>query len=324
MICKVCNCENIPDLVLKNRNGVNHIYRCNNCQVAFVKEQPKLEELNAYYNGMYKELTIGFDQKKMNWALHSMKEYAKKITYKLDTIKGKTFVDLGGGLGYYSKAASKYGFDAILVEKDPVSVNFAKKQLGLKNIIEQDLEEFFEHNKEKFDVVFFRHVIEHVIDPFKIINGISSILKTNGILIIETDNNAGIEILFMKNVKQFYLNLYSKSFEDTSFIKLLNKRPFALDPPRHLFGFRMKNLSNLLLSNNIAPYCKVHYRLGHPIYWPNIPSPSMKETIKSIFKFEFKIGMKGLMEYFNLLFRRALQLMGLTSGLCIYAIKKGK
>jgi 2-polyprenyl-3-methyl-5-hydroxy-6-metoxy-1,4-benzoquinol methylase len=322
MICKVCNYEINPNLVLENRNGINHIYRCDNCKVAFVKEQPKFSELNDYYNGMYEDLTVGFNQKKMDWALNSMKEYVKKIGLKFDTVDGKSFVDLGGGLGYYSKAASEYGFNSVLVEKDPVSVNFAKKELRLNNIVEQNLEEFFEQNKEKFDVVFFRHVIEHVTDPIGIVKGISSILKNNGILIIETDNNAGIEILFMKNVKDFYLNLYNKSFEVTSFFKLLKKRPFALDPPRHLFAFRMKNLSNLLLSHDIKPYNKVHYRLGHPIYWPNIPSPSIKKAIISLIGFKFKKGVKELINYFNLLFRRVLQLLGLSSGLCIYASKK--
>ena len=321
MICNICKTDNSAYLLLKNKNGVNHIFRCPECKITFVKEQPTVSELNDYYNGMYQDLAVTFDNKKMNWARNSMKAYVKTLRLKLDSVKNKSFLDLGGGLGYYSKAANEFGFDSVLVEKDPVSVNFASKELGLKNIVKQDLNQFFKNNKKQYDVVFLRHVIEHVTNPHEIVSGISSILKTNGILIIETDNNAGIELLFTKNVKKFYLNLYKKNFENVSFIQLLKKRPFALDPPRHLYAFRMKNLSNLLSSCQIQPYKKVHYRLGHPYYWPNIPSPCLKDGFLNIFKLNFKVGIKEIFNWFNLILRRLLQYFGLSSGLCIYGIK---
>ncbi|PWH82812.1 hypothetical protein DIS18_11325 [Algibacter marinivivus] len=322
MICKVCNTQNVPYLVLENKNNVNHIFRCNYCKVAFVNEQPSFSELNNYYNGMYKDIAVAFDEKKMDWALHSMKEYVEKLNLKFDSLEGKSFLDLGGGLGYYSKAANTFGLESILVEKDPVSVSFAMDKLGLNQIVKQDLNEFFLNNKKQYDIVFFRHVIEHVTNPSEVIHGISSVLKNNGVLIIETDNNAGIELILTKNVRNFYLKLYKDNFKNVSFIELLKKRPFALDPPRHLYAFRMNNLSDLLSAHNIMPYKKIHYRLGHPYYWPNIPSPSIKSALFSIMKFNFKKGIREIFDYFNLIFRKILQLLGLSSGLCIYALKE--
>jgi ubiquinone/menaquinone biosynthesis C-methylase UbiE len=290
--------------------------------VAFVHEQPSVSELNNYYNGMYKDIAVAFDEKKMKWALKSMKAYVKKLNLKFDSVEGKSFLDLGGGLGYYSKAANTFGLNSILVEKDPVSVNFAIDKLGLKEIIQQDLNEFFQQNKKQYDIVFFRHVIEHVTNPSEIIKGISSVLKNNGILIIETDNNAGIELLLTKNVKNFYLKLYKENFKNVTFIELLKKRPFALDPPRHLYAFRMKNLSNLLTFHSIKPYKKIHYRLGHPYYWPNIPSPSLVNVCQHLMKLNFKKGLREGFDFINLIFRRILQVFGLSSGLCIYAMKE--
>lgn len=323
MICKVCQQEINPITLLKNKGDFGDIYRCPKCQIAFVFPQPSDEVLNEYYNGMYSDLTVSFDEKKMKWAQHSMRGYLKVLKkLNVEPTLEITFLDLGGGLGYYTKAAAENNLHSILVEKDPVSIQFAKKHLKLENIIEKDLSEFFNSNEGQYDIVFFRHVIEHIKNPSSIIQGISNLLKTNGILIIETDNNAGIEILFKKGVSKFYFELYKKNFKEISLFNLLIKRPFAVDPPRHLFGFRMKNLSNLLLSNNINPLIKDHYRLGHPVYWPNIPSPKFREILKDFLQLKIGSGLKKTRDYLNLLFRIMLQFFGLSSGLCIYARKE--
>ncbi|MBO3116693.1 class I SAM-dependent methyltransferase [Winogradskyella sp. DF17] len=306
---------------MEHKKTDNSIYRCPKCKVAFVHPQPSVDELNTYYTGMYQEKAISFNEVQMSRASKSIKGYLKRLKWNGEKSKGKTFLDLGGGLGYYSKAASEYGMSPILVEKDSVSVDFAKNKLNLKSIIKKDLNEFFSSNTEKYDVVFFRHVIEHVTEPNEVIESISSILKDDGIFIIETDNNAGIEILFKKGVKDFYLKLYTENFKNVSFSKLLSVRPFALDPPRHLFAFRMGNLSNLLEKNGIKLFIKDHYRLGHPVYWPNIHSPKIMYAIKAFSKFKLRTGIKLILEYFNLLYRILLQFLGLSSGICIYGKK---
>ncbi|WP_282134433.1 class I SAM-dependent methyltransferase [Seonamhaeicola maritimus] len=325
MICKVCQTEINPRILLKNKGSFGDIYRCQQCQVTFVFPQPSVEVLNEYYNGMYSDLTVSFDKKKMKWAKQSMKGYLKELK-KLNVNPNKevTFLDLGGGLGYYTKAAEENNLHSILVEKDPISIQFARQHLKLENIIQKDLFEFFNSNTRLYDVVFFRHVIEHVKNPNAVIEGISNLLKTNGIVIIETDNNAGIEILIKDGVSKFYLDLYKKNFKNVSFINLLLKRPFAVDPPRHLFGFRMRNLSMLLKSQNLSPKEKIHYRLGHPIYWPNISSPHFKQIIEAFLKLNLRNSFRLTISYSNLLFRKFLQSVGLSSGICIYAQKLSK
>ena len=321
MICKVCAQDMKPVVLLEHVSAENDILRCPECKITFVHPQPTSDELTAYYNGMYKNLTVAFNQAQLDRARFSMKGYMKSLDWTETDRQDRTFLDLGGGLGYYSKAAIDYGLNPILVEKDPVSVDFARNHLNLSNIIEKDLDDFFENASHQYDVVFFRHVIEHVTEPRKVIHGISKILKADGVLIIETDNNAGIEILFNKGSRKFYMDLYKSNFKNVSFLNLLFKRPFALDPPRHLFGFRMKNLCQLLESNDLSPFIKDHYRLGHPVYWPNIATPKLSTSIRAFKRLKFKAGFFHLLKYLNLHFRKVLQSFGLSSGLCIYARK---
>jgi SAM-dependent methyltransferase len=228
---------------------------------------------------------------------------------------------LGGGLGYYSKAFEEAGFSVVLVEQDPVLAKFAREVLEVENLEEKSNEEFFRNNQKKFDIVFLRHVIEHSTSPGTLLNEVKNCLTDGGILIIETDNNEGIELLFRPRTARFYLNLYRSSFLPCSYFSLMKKRPFAVDPPRHLYGFRISNLSEMLRKNSLVPIETKCYRLGHPIYWPNIPLPTWGDIFSDIRHLDIKQFTINLIDISLHPFRIFLESAGLSSGICIYAIK---
>lgn len=322
MKCVVCKNNIKPDLILKGKEGIGDILRCPDCYLTFSYPQPDHQTISEYYNGFYSQLTNSFDEQKLNWAKLSTRKYCRELNLEGKTYEKIKVLDLGGGLGYYSKAFSDLGFDVTLVEVDQNSADFAKRVLGIKHIFQCDFESFFvKHTDLKYDIIIFRHVIEHVRDPDYMIKNISNLLVTNGSLVIETDNNAGIELLTRPKVSKYYLNLYRKNYDNISKRKLLIKRPFAVDPPRHLFGFRMNNLSDLLKEHDLVSVKKVHYRLGHPSYWPNLPLPSMRKTINNILKGKLKLVLVDFTEYAIFPLRVTLQIFGLSSGICIYAKK---
>ena len=321
MKCYICKEKIEPIVVLENFKNGCHIKRCPLCDITFVHPQPDLKIIKNYYNGMYSDLTTEFSEQKMKWAKKSVKGYSS-ILKKHGINKKCKVLDVGGGLGYYSKAFFEEGYDVTLVEHDPVSVNFAQDVLNVPRIKKVSMETFFNENKEKFNVVFLRHVIEHSIDPAQLIEQINNYVLPGGLLIIETDNNAGIEILFSPGAALFYLRLYKSSFKKVSFLKLLTKRPFAVDPPRHLFGFRMSNLSMLLENNFLHPVEKIHYRLGHPIFWPNLPLPLISTFINDIKHLKLKSIIVDVISVVLFPFRLCLEKIGLTSGICIFAKKE--
>ena len=227
------------------------IMRCPYCQLTFVHPLPSIETISSYYNGMYSELAKEYNEQKMRWARNSIKGYCSVLETHRRT-NTNTLLDLGGGLGYYSKAFEEAGFSVVLVEQDPVSAKFAREVLNLRTWRKSN-EEFFRNNQKKFDIVFLRHVIEHSTSPGTLLNEVKNCLTDGGILIIETDNNAGIELLFRPGTTRFYLNLYRSSFLPCSYFSLIKRRPFAVDPPRHLYGFRISNLSQMLRKNQLVP-----------------------------------------------------------------------
>lgn len=322
MKCYICDQTMAPLLVMKNVKNAWDIKRCPACELTFVDPQPDSDTISAYYNGMYSDLTEKYDAAKMETVRTAINGYLSSLK-KYKAVDGKTtLLDIGGGLGYYAKGFSEAGLAVTFVEQDPVSANFARTVLKLPNIIEMSAERFFEMNTAKFDLIFLRHVIEHSTNPGFMIAQVQKCLSEGGILVIETDNNAGIEILFRPGPAKFYLGLYRASFVPTSFFSLLKRRPFAVDPPRHLFGFRMSNLSMLLRRNSLFPVEGTCYRLGHPVYWGNMPLPTLRDMFANARQGKFKQVIANVADVVLTPFRRCLEYLGLASGICIYAIKR--
>ncbi len=319
--CCACGSSIKPVLILENFKDGWHIMRCPQCELTFVHPQPPLEIISSYYNGMYSDLAAEYNEQQMLWAKNSVKGYCS-ILDKHKSEKTHTLLDLGGGLGYYSKAFEEAGFSVTLVEQDPVSAKFAKKVLGMSNTIEKSTEEFFADNHNKYDVVFLRHVIEHSTAPDVLLSEVQKCLSDGGVLIIETDNNAGIELLFTYGTAAFYTNLYRSSFLPSSYFSLMVKRPFSVDPPRHLYGFRIPNLSKMLRKNGLEPVETKCYRLGHPVYWPNFQSPTLRDMLSNIRHLQVKRFVANTIHIIFLPFRFLLERVGLASGICIYAMKK--
>ena len=319
MKCNICNNEISPKILFKNKSAQNpDIVRCPVCKITFIHPQPDSKIISDYYNGLYASIAV-YDEKKMQDANRSLKAYKKEIN-KINP-RSDELLDLGCGLGYYSKAASNAGYIVSSVEQDKVSIKFAKETLKLDNIIEKSIEDFILTTELKVDVIFLRHVIEHVPDPQGLIEGISGMLQPGGILVIETDNNAGIELLFRPHSLMFYMQIYKEKYKKVNFLNLLIKRPFAIDYPRHLFAFNMKNLSELLKINGMRVKKKVHYQTGHSVYWPNLQPANRKEILIVLKKFKIKSILNLIIEYSVLPFRIVLKLLGLSAGICIYAQK---
>ncbi len=320
LTCSACGLSVEPTLVLTHRTQDWNIVRCPECSLTFVHPQPPSENILAYYNGMYSELAKDFNAKKMEWARTSVAGYLSTLTGLGHSSKG-SLLDIGGGLGYYSKAFEDAGLTVTLVEPDPVSAQFARGLLKNSHVIEQTSEQFLQSNQKVYDIVFMRHVIEHSTNPCKLIQNVSNCLSEKGMLIIETDNNAGIELLCRPGTALFYWKLYRSSFSQSSFLALLKKRPFAVDPPRHLYGFRLSNLSRLLERHALIPIKKKCYRLGHPIYWPNLPLPTARQIINDILHLRLLYTIANLADIVVFPMRLFLEAMGLASGICIYARK---
>jgi len=98
--------------------------------------------------------------------------------------RGK-LLDVGSSIGFFLEIAKARGWDTVGIELNTQAVEIARKA-GIK-VYDKKLDSSLFVN-EKFDAVSLWDTIEHVVDSREIFENIHRILKTNGVLLIETPN----------------------------------------------------------------------------------------------------------------------------------------
>jgi SAM-dependent methyltransferase len=131
------------------------------------------------------------DDERICQAEKSIKEYLK-----VDTLAGKTFVDVGSGSGLFSLAARRLGASVCSIDYDPQSVNCTNE---LKNRYFKDdsnwiikegsiLDVQFVQDLGRFDIVYSWGVLHHTGEMWKAMKNIIPLLEEHGTLFISLYN----------------------------------------------------------------------------------------------------------------------------------------
>lgn len=148
-----------------------------------------------------------------------LREQAAYSVMKLPFIPGGRLLDIGCGVGKFIEQMSDLGWKAEGLDADPVVVQICKSR-GLR--VHEGTIEQQDYPDNYFDAITLKHVIEHIYDPVLLLKECHRILKPGGKLVLLTPN---LESLGHKKFKYFWL---------------------GLDPPRHLFLFSAKTLSEAI------------------------------------------------------------------------------
>ena len=132
---------------------------------------------------------------------------------------GRRLLDVGAGSGDYLLRARSAGWDVVGVEPDAAAVATARRA-GLD--VRQGGIEALSDPPASIDVITMNHVIEHVHDPRAVLNEAFRLLRSGGVLYVETPN----------------INSYGH--------ERFGRHWHALDPPRHLVLFGWESLDRLL------------------------------------------------------------------------------
>jgi len=136
-----------------------------------------------YYRRFFDKYSKSEFEKYVNWAYG----WVKFLDWYLDIKKdeGKTLLELGSSLGYFSRIFKDRGFN---VSGSDISGYIVKKASKVQKDIKffkLDIEKEIKLNK-KYDYVVAFEVLEHLKDPVKALKNIKKLLNKNGILIFST------------------------------------------------------------------------------------------------------------------------------------------
>lgn len=232
-ICPFCEIDSTYSYQMSGYD----IWMCNSCQAGFVYPMPSSEALACYYKGFLFEVAAdSYEKVRCSFSLFLEYLRIKKGGLKL--------LDVGGGGGFFSRAFQELNYgDATYVDLDSEACAYAKLS-GVVRVITGAIEEM-SASEGLFDIVFARHIIEHVPNPTEFIDRAYEKLVPGGKLVLLMPNGLSREYLalpvfiFRKLKKVLGSNRFRWGLVTRFFGKAFHH---GIDPLRHLWAINSRTL----------------------------------------------------------------------------------
>lgn len=177
--CQICSNDSYVSLFHNDSHGFGlHTVICSTCGLVYLNPRPTAAEYQRLYTGIYEKLFYSAWNPKVSdlVALKRVKRYSKYL--------GHDVFEVGPGDGAFlasiEKTCSVSGIDP-----SHLSVEACRKR-GL-NVTHG----YFSGSSQQFDSIAAFHVLEHALEPIKLLNAFRSALKPGGFLLLEVPNILG-------------------------------------------------------------------------------------------------------------------------------------
>ncbi len=304
---------------LSGQGGEFYLAKCSKCGLVFQNPRVKQEFIGQYYTqklGYYnpKQATkkqdikakIKYFFKKQTLINHFNYPLAKKsflffclsLPFKrwlkvagIPQFKTNGLaLDIGCSHGEFLEELKNLGWLVFGIEMDEKVANYAKNERGLE-VVNKRIDDFDFENK-KFDVITMRMVLEHLYNPFEILNKIGQQQKPKAELIFSVPYFWGIEFMIFK------------------------KYTYALQLPHHTFFFKKSIIKKYL--KKLGYYKIKFYHYYGTKEFTSSSQIKYQETNKKIYKF---LAYNKLARIFLTAFIFFMSLLSFTGRVTVYAQK---
>jgi 2-polyprenyl-3-methyl-5-hydroxy-6-metoxy-1,4-benzoquinol methylase len=155
-------------------------YRCPQCHLIFLAPIPA--DLSSYYPDMYHTIP-----KTREYLETGSKPEKYKIEIVEQFIGTGRLLEIGPSYGSFTYLAKKAGFEVEAIEMDAQCCQFLKEVVGVNAINSNDPVEALKQ-AEPYDVIALWHVIEHLPDPWSVLDAIYEKLNPGGIVVLAAPN----------------------------------------------------------------------------------------------------------------------------------------
>jgi len=165
-----------------NRKITNDFFlyrKCNKCRLIFLSNIPS--NLGDYYKEDYYQIP---SKEKLN-------RIADKNEYQVEMIKNfvpnGSLLDIGAAFGIFAYKAKSLGYDVSAIEMSKFCCNYMSDKLGIK-VFQGDKPESILPTLGDYDVITFWHNIEHLIDPWRVLEEAAKKVNPKGVILIAAPN----------------------------------------------------------------------------------------------------------------------------------------
>ena len=178
--------------------------------------------------------------------LHKLNPLRLEYILSRIEIKNKKILDIGCGGGILSEELSKMGANVTGIDSSKKSINIAKKHAN-----EQDLEIEYINGSildvsdlGKFDCIVCFEMIEHILNPKKLIEKIETISQKRSHLFMSTINRNLKSFVFAKIFAEYILNIVPRGTHQ--YAKFIT--PYELNNMLEQHDFKINSIDGILFN----------------------------------------------------------------------------
>lgn len=243
---------------------------CPKCRTQTVAPIPSTSDLEEFYQGFNRRAQDRPDERLL-LVETAVDHYLERITHHR-SVPPRQALDLGGGVGYYSRALMNRDVRTWLMDYEQEALAFARDRLGVDRVTRGNIQDCHEFFDERFDFVLARHCIEHMTDPSAFLQHVREVLEPGGILQLETPDVTSNEQWAHPMVMVANYRILARSNPDHGRVRLattaMKKSMSGVNPPKHLWGFTPQSLRLLLAAHGFEVLEVRREVAGHPVFDP--------------------------------------------------------
>jgi 2-polyprenyl-3-methyl-5-hydroxy-6-metoxy-1,4-benzoquinol methylase len=195
-------------------------FQCQKCGLVFMDPIPV--DMRPFYEGGYQKIPNTLSELR---AIAETEKYRMKPILKYKN-EGR-LLEIGPWMGIFSCNAKDAGFDVTAIDIDENCINFLNNVVGIRALQSSDPAETLGQMKEKFDVIAMWHCLEHLPNPWTLIQRAAERLAPGGVLLVA-----------IPNIESYEFSALGATWKH-------------LDAPRHLYFYPAKSLVTLCRVNGL-------------------------------------------------------------------------
>ena len=220
VFCPICG-QGTREIDLWTKNLFRYV-KCTTCGLVYINPQLTDESVASIYT------EVLYDQKseRLDLLLPTLDRYKSRLLKKLERFRKSDYLlDVGCFKGFFLYSASRRGWRTFGTEVSEPAVHFARAQLG-QHVDLGDLLDMPGLQKFDFDVVTLFDVIEHLSRPDLYLKKAHRLLRTGGVLYMETPNFNALPRFALGRRWTIFNSLHRYYFTPSTMLRILQRAGF--------------------------------------------------------------------------------------------------
>lgn len=179
-----------PDHNRKIDTTVFSYWQCHACEMVYMDPIPN--NIGDYYAGGYQEIPEDFS---------SFVRMADTEKYRLEPLlrhkRQGEVLEIGPWIGIFSFNAKRAGFKVDAIEMSSTACAFLRDKVQISVENTNDVAEALARTTKSYDAIVLWHSLEHLPQPWRVVQNARLRLKPDGVLIVAIPNIAGSQSAFL-------------------------------------------------------------------------------------------------------------------------------